>query len=129
MRNTEKRGRFSELLKIFSDKLHGKETPKKIDTSKMSEECFCNLVLVELGGLENLLVIDSCITRLRIEVKDISKINSEKLQALGSEGVIQVGENRLQIIFGEKAAILEKYYNKLKKEIEEKAKKMEEKLN
>ncbi len=120
MKNTEKRGRFSELLKIFIDKFRGKETPKKIDTSKMSEECFCNLVLVELGGIENLLVIDSCITRLRVEVKDISKINSEKLQTLGSEEIIKVGENRLQIIFGEKAAVLEKHYNKLKKEIEEK---------
>lgn len=65
-------------------------------------------------------MIDSCITRLRIEVEDITKINPEKLEALGSEGVIKVGENRVQIIFGEKASLLEKHYNKMKKDIEEK---------
>ena len=37
----------------------------------------------------------------------------------GSEGIIKVGENRLQIIFGDKAALIEKYYNKIKKDIEE----------
>ena len=120
MKNTEKKGRLFSFIKSFIDKLQGKEPPKKIDTSKMSNEQFCSLVLVELGGLENLLVIDSCITRLRIEVVDPLKINSEKLIELGSEGIIKVGENRMQIIFGEKATILEKHYNKLKKVQEEK---------
>ena len=120
MKNTEKKGRLFSFVKSFIDKLQGKEPPKKIDTSKMSNEQFCSLVLVELGGLENLLVIDSCITRLRIEVVDPLKINSEKLIELGSEGIIKVGENRMQIIFGEKATILEKHYNKLKKDQEEK---------
>lgn len=120
MKNTEKKGRLFSFVKSFIDKLQGKEPPKKIDTSKMSNEQFCSLVLVELGGLENLLVIDSCITRLRIEVVDPLKINSEKLIELGSEGIIKVGENRMQIIFGEKATILEKHYNKLKKAQEEK---------
>lgn len=120
MKNTEKKGRLFSFVKSFIDKLQGKEPPKKIDTSKMSNEQFCSLVLVELGGLENLLVIDSCITRLRIEVVDPLKINSEKLIELGSEGIIKVGENRMQIIFGEKATILEKHYNKLKKVQEEK---------
>ncbi len=119
MKNTEKKGRLSSLFKSFTDRLNGKEAPKRIDTSKMSDEDFCKLVLVELGGIENLLMIDSCITRLRLETADIKKINVERLEALGSEGVIKVGENRVQIIFGEKAALLEKYYNKMKKDIEE----------
>ena len=119
MKNTEKKGRLSSLFKSFTDRLNGKEAPKRIDTSKMSDEDFCKLVLVELGGIENLLMIDSCITRLRLETADIKKINVERLEALGSEGVIKVGENRVQIIFGEKASLLEKYYNKMKRDIEE----------
>ena len=114
MKDTEKRGRISSFFKSFSDKIQGKEAPKKIDTSKMSDDDFCELVIKELGGFENLILVDSCITRLRIEVKE-----TEKIEALGSEGIIKVGENRLQIIFGDKAALIEKHYNKIKKDIEE----------
>ncbi|MHC1574175.1 MAG: PTS transporter subunit EIIB, partial [Candidatus Syntropharchaeales archaeon] len=39
------------------------------------------------------------ITRLRIEVKDINKVNQEKLKALGAAGVVVVGNN-MQAIFG-----------------------------
>lgn len=120
MKDTEKKGKISGLFKSFSDKIHGREVPKKIDTSKMSDYDFCELVLKELGGFENLLLVDSCITRLRIEVKEIGKVNSKKIEALGSEGIIKVGENRLQIIFGDKAVLIEKHYNKIKKDIEEK---------
>lgn len=116
MTNPKKKKKFLNLFKLFNAKLHGKEVTKKIDTSKMSAEEFSNLVLIELGGIDNLLAIDSCITRLRLKVSDISKINPEKLEALGSDGVVKIGTDKVQIIFGEKAAILEKYYNKLKKE-------------
>lgn len=120
MKNTKKKGKLSGFFKNFSDKIHGREVPKKIDTSKMSEDYFCELVLKELGGFENILLVDSCITRLRVEVKEISKIDSKKIEALGSEGIIKVGDNRLQIIFGEKSSLIEKHYNKIKKDIEEK---------
>ena len=119
MKDTEKRGRLSSFFKSFSDKIQGKEAPKKIDTSKMSDDDFCELVIKDIGGFENLILVDSCITRLRIEVKEAEKINSAKIEALGSEGIIKVGENRLQIIFGDKAALIEKHYNKIKKNIEE----------
>ncbi len=121
MKKPGKKGRLSGIFKIFSAKLHGKEPVKKIDTSRMSDEDFCQRVLVEIGGIDNLIAVDSCITRFRIEVCNYNKINAENLEALGCEGTVKVGENRVQLIFGEKSVILEKYYNKLKKEILEKA--------
>lgn len=115
MRNSDSKGKLSGFFKIVGDKLKGKEHVKKIDISKMSEKDFCEKVLLELGGIENLNLIDSCLTRLRIQVKSLEKINNERLEALGSEGTIDVGNNTVQIIFGENSAILEKYYNNLKK--------------
>lgn len=115
MKSPEKKKGLSGLFKKFSDKLNGKENVKKIDTSKMSDEVFCDKVLVEIGGLDNLISVDSCVTRLRLEVQDINKIKLEELEALGCEGVIKVGDNRVQMIFGEKAIVLEKHYRKLKK--------------
>jgi PTS system D-glucosamine-specific IIC component len=46
--------------------------------------------------------LDACITRLRVSVKDVSKVNKERLRALGASGIMQVDKN-LQIIFGTKS--------------------------
>ena len=59
-------------------------------------------VLAALGGEENAVSIDACITRLRVEVKDKSKVDKDKLKALGAVGVVEVG-NGIQAIFGAKA--------------------------
>ena len=59
-------------------------------------------VLAALGGEENAISIDACITRLRVEVEDKSKVDKEKLKALGAVGVVEVG-NGIQAIFGSKA--------------------------
>lgn len=115
MENSGKKKGLSGLFKNLSDKIHGKKVVKKVDTSMMSDEDFCKRVLLEIGGFDNILMADSCVTRLRLELKDSKKINSEKLEALGCEGVISVGENRVQLIFGEKAVMIEKYCNKLLK--------------
>ena len=43
----------------------------------------------KLGGADNLTTISSCITRLRLNVKDIDKIDEAGLKALGAAGVIK----------------------------------------
>ena len=81
--------------------LDGKEAPNKANgkdeiVQKAPE------VLAALGGEENAESIDACITRLRVEVKDKSKVDKDKLKALGAVGVVEVG-NGIQAIFGAKA--------------------------
>jgi len=51
------------------------------------------------GGKSNIVSLDACITRLRVEVKNILKVNPERLKALGATGVVVVG-NGVQAIFG-----------------------------
>lgn len=59
-------------------------------------------VLAALGGEENIVSVDACITRLRVEVKDKSKVDKVELKTLGAAGVMEVG-NGIQAIFGAKA--------------------------
>ena len=59
-------------------------------------------VLEALGGESNIVSVDACITRLRVEVKDKSQVNKDELKALGAAGVMEVG-NGIQAIFGAKA--------------------------
>jgi len=51
------------------------------------------------GGRSNIANLDACITRLRITVKDMSKVNKGRLKALGAAGVLEIGDNA-QAIFG-----------------------------
>ena len=59
-------------------------------------------VLAALGGEENIVSVDACITRLRVEVKDKAKVDKAELKNLGAAGVMEVG-NGIQAIFGAKA--------------------------
>ncbi len=59
-------------------------------------------ILQALAGKENILHLDACITRLRVSVKNINKVDKDQLKRLGASGVMVVGDN-LQIIFGPKS--------------------------
>ncbi|SET21855.1 glucose-specific PTS transporter subunit IIBC [Anaerobranca gottschalkii] len=62
-------------------------------------------ILDALGGKENILNLDACITRLRVNVKDIKLVDKQRLKKLGASGVLEVG-NSIQAIFGPKSDIL-----------------------
>ncbi|WP_297406039.1 N-acetylglucosamine-specific PTS transporter subunit IIBC [uncultured Cetobacterium sp.] len=70
-------------------------TKKKITTN---DELAAELLPL-LGGADNLVVIDNCITRLRLEVKDNSLVQDDKIKKLVS-GVLKPGKNSVQIIVG-----------------------------
>ena len=55
------------------------------------------------GGLENLVSIDACITRLRLEVRDGALVDDAALKALGARGVIRPSANTAQVVFGARA--------------------------
>lgn len=62
-------------------------------------------VIAAFGGRENLVNVDACITRLRMEVADPTKVDQAKLKSLGAAGVIEVGNN-VQAVFGTAAEAL-----------------------
>ena len=62
-------------------------------------------LIAAFGGRENLVNVDACITRLRMEVADKGKVDKARLRALGAAGVIEVGNN-VQAVFGTQAEFL-----------------------
>lgn len=68
-------------------------------------------IMEAFGGPDNIQGIDACITRLRVTVKDESKIASnERWQELGAQGVWRKG-NGVQVIYGANAEV---YKNRLR---------------
>ncbi|NHM32350.1 N-acetylglucosamine-specific PTS transporter subunit IIBC [Neobacillus terrae] len=53
-----------------------------------------------LGGKNNIVDIDNCVTRLRLKVKDTSAINENELKRLGARGVIKLNKTDLQVVVG-----------------------------
>ncbi|WP_024615923.1 PTS transporter subunit EIIC [Clostridium sp. Ade.TY] len=104
---------FTFMIKKFNLKTPGRDADEK-ETKLFTKKDFqasskvdeiserAPYVLEALGGAENIVSVDACITRLRVEVKDKSKVNKDALKELGAAGVVEVG-NGIQAIFGAKA--------------------------
>ena len=60
------------------------------------------IILEGLGGKENIISIDNCVTRLRLEIKDKYKINEKLIKSSGASGIIKPGKKSIQIIIGTK---------------------------
>ncbi|HNW45134.1 MAG TPA: PTS glucose transporter subunit IIBC [Elusimicrobiales bacterium] len=60
---------------------------------------FSHQLALAFGGKSNIKSLDACITRLRVEVHAIAKVNAGQLKGLGAAGVVTVGSG-VQAIFG-----------------------------
>lgn len=62
-------------------------------------------ILAGLGGADNIVEIEPCITRLRTEVKDGSLVDQGALKAAGAHGVVAKG-TIVQVVVGPEADTL-----------------------
>lgn len=56
--------------------------------------------LAALGGKENVLELDNCATRLRMEIDDVSKVDDAALKRAGATGTMKPGGHSVQVIYG-----------------------------
>lgn len=59
-------------------------------------------ILEGVGGKDNVISINHCITRLRLELKDRLIVDEKKIKAAGATGVLRPGKNEVQIVIGPK---------------------------
>jgi len=56
-------------------------------------------IVAGLGGIDNIEEVEGCITRLRTEVHDPSKVDEAALKAAGAHGVVKMG-TAIQVVIG-----------------------------
>jgi PTS system N-acetylglucosamine-specific IIB component len=56
-------------------------------------------VLQGLGGADNIKSMEPCITRIRVELNDKSKLDEAILKKAGAHGVMKMG-NAVQVVMG-----------------------------
>ncbi len=87
-----------ESVSVTAAPMGGTATAVKLETK-------AEQLIAAFGGRENLVNVDACITRLRMEVVDKAKVDKARLRSLGAAGVIEVGNN-VQAVFGTQAEAL-----------------------
>ncbi|PJJ70963.1 PTS system N-acetylglucosamine-specific IIC component [Diaminobutyricimonas aerilata] len=53
-----------------------------------------------LGGKDNIVELDNCATRLRMEIADVSKVDDAALKRAGAAGTIKPGGHSVQVVYG-----------------------------
>ena len=72
-------------------------------------------ILEGLGGKENITSLDNCITRLRMEIKDYTKVDEKKIKSAGIAGIIRPSKTSVQVIVGTKVQFVADEMKKLLK--------------
>ncbi len=87
------------------DKLFTKKDYLANKTGKATSEInqLSNAVIKAYGGRENIKNVDACITKLRIQVADQSKVNKKALLDLGAKGVMTPSKQSVYAVFGTQA--------------------------
>lgn len=74
---------------------------KKLTDSEQAEA-----FLDYLGGKDNLVKIDNCATRLRLEVADSDKVKEDELKKVRTKGVLKIDKTTVQAVIGTKVEFL-----------------------
>ncbi len=86
-------------IKIFKLKIFGEET----ESENIEQDSEAQAFIAALGGKDNIVDTDACITRLRMSVKDSIMLTDTDFTALGAKGVIRPNTTSIQIVLGTKA--------------------------
>ncbi len=97
---------FSFIIRKFNLKTPGRETKEettdKTETKAVTtdtESLDVASIVEGLGGKENIETVGNCITRLRVSVKDVTKVNDELINKVKNSGIVKKGNN-IQVIYG-----------------------------
>ena len=83
---------------------------KKETTQPTKEDDVSSRIEIGLGGAGNIVSVDACITRLRVNVKDGSLVNKDILKSTGAVGVMQNGD-AVQVIYGPKVSVIKSRFD------------------
>jgi len=75
-----------------------KSSIKEIDNAENDKEKALTIIKA-LGGKENIVTVENCFSRLRVDVIDDTVIDEQTLKTTGASGVVRKGKN-IQVVYG-----------------------------
>lgn len=109
---------FRFMITKFDLKTPGREDDDETDEAsvKLANNDFtavAKTILEGLGGKDNVTSVDNCITRLRLEIKDYTKVDDKKIKSAGVAGVIRPSKTSVQVIVGTQVQFVADEFKKL----------------
>lgn len=98
---------FTYLIKKFNLKTPGREDVEESGVNTIgipkgetiSEDARVSHLIEALGGKENIVELENCFTRLRVLLKDPTKMDHTMVNQIDNSGIVEKG-NDIQIVFG-----------------------------
>ena len=81
---------------------------KKLELETNPEILKARMIIQALGGKDNIVEVDSCMSRLRVVFKDESLIDKALLNRTGCQGIVVADETNIQIIYGVSVGLIKK---------------------
>ncbi len=109
---------FLFAIRKFDIKTPGREdddveAEKNVQLASDDFTAIAKQILAGCGGKENIASIDNCVTRLRLEVKDMTQVDDKAIKAAGVAGVIKPGKTSVQVIVGTKVQFVADAFSEL----------------
>ena len=82
---------------------------------KLSKRDFnieANKLIGYLGGKDNIINAECNMSRFKVILHDINKVDKDAIQRLGAKGIVEI-DNQLKIVFGPNARQLKKYIDEI----------------
>jgi PTS system glucose-specific IIC component len=96
-------GIFRTMIRQLDLKTPGREAEEAAEATTtqpaLGQANLAREIVLAFGGRGNIRSLDACITRLRVDLHDVTQASPDRLKALGASGVMTVGGG-MQAIFG-----------------------------
>ncbi len=71
-------------------------------TMEEKQKALASKIIEGLGGYHNITTVNNCLTRLRVDIKDMAMVSDELLKKTGSMGIVRTSDTHIQVIYGPK---------------------------
>lgn len=104
---------FRWAIRRFRIPTPGREEGSQLDEWAGDIPYRAPLILEAIGGKENIVQMEACITRLRLKVANEKLLDINSLRNLGAAGVIRLGGGHVQVVFGTFSELIREEMNKV----------------
>lgn len=103
------------LIKAYDFKIvtNGEVLVNAVEDIQLDYKEVAEQIIKGLGGKENIVTIDNCITRLRLEVRDTDKVDKIILKEAGAVDTVILDKSSVQIIIGPKVQYIAEEMKKM----------------
>ncbi|MGE7878191.1 N-acetylglucosamine-specific PTS transporter subunit IIBC [Peribacillus muralis] len=102
-------------LEGSGERAHTEDSPMEGNDKEGKFLRMASAIYEGLGGDANVISVDNCVTRLRVEVEDMEAVDQRKIKSAGIAGINVVGPQSIQVIAGTQVQFIAEEIDKIRR--------------